>query len=381
MRITNVRTIVFEHDLRRRLGDANNPAGRTRTSGLVVYVDTDEGVTGIGLGAAPGRAHAQALGELLLGADPRGVRGLWQRMADAEFKLGTVGAAAVGLSAVDLALWDLKAKAANEPLWRLLGADQPRVRVYASGLDMPLSDDQLRVFYQGMAARGVSAGKLKGGVDLRDDLRRLGVMHDALAASGAARVDLMLDVNECWTPKQAVRHVRTIEREFDLTWIEEPARRWDAQGLRQVSDGVAAAVASGENLRHPGEFMPLLDARAIDVVQVGRDTCGVTGALIAADMAFGVERPVAMMNSPGSFMAHAAAAIPNHAMLEMLDAGYGELFDIDQRLEDGWLVLGERPGFGMEFDADRLAAHTVSQASRAAGPSPAGRRAGAGRYG
>ena len=70
-----------------------------------------------------------------------------------------------------------------------------------------------------------------------------------------------------------------------------------------------------------------------------------------------------MMNSPGSFMAHAAAAMPNHTMLEVLGAGRDALFDIDIQLDDGWLVLGERPGFGIEFDADRLAAHTVEQAS------------------
>ena len=221
--------------------------------------------------------------------------------------------------------------------------------------DSPLPDEEIYAYYSGMAARGVSAGKLKGGADFQDDLRRLGIMRDALATSGK-RVDLMLDVNEFWTPKEAIRRVREIERSFDLTWIEEPARRWDATGLRQVSDGVAAAVASGENLRHPGEFLHLLDHRAIDVFQVGADTCGVTGAQIVADMVYGIERPVSMMNSPGSFMAHAAAAMPNHTMLEVLDAGRDAPFDIDIRLDDGWLVLGERPGFGIEFDPELLAA-------------------------
>ncbi|MCY3907089.1 MAG: mandelate racemase/muconate lactonizing enzyme family protein [Anaerolineaceae bacterium] len=379
MRITEIRTVVFEYELARPLGDVNSPSGRSLNSGLVVYMDTDAGITGLGLGSPQGRPHVQSLAGRLIGSDPRGVRGLWKQMMDSVFKLGPVGPAAVGLSALDLALWDLKAKANDEPLWRTLGASSPRVRAYASGLDSPLSDDELHAFYAGMAAQGVSAGKLKGGANFQDDLRRLGIMRDALATSGK-RVDLMLDVNEFWTPKEAIRRVREIERNFDLTWIEEPARRWDATGLRQVSDGVAAAVASGENLRHPGEFLHLIDHRAIDVFQVGSDTCGITGAMIVADMVLGIERPVSMMNSPGSFMAHAAAAMPNHAMLEVLGAGRDALFDIDIQIDDGWLVLGKRPGFGIEFDADRLAAHTVEQASPQAMASPWGRRPGAGLY-
>ena len=86
------------------------------------------------------------------------------------------------------------------------------------------------------------------------------------------------------------------------------------------------------------------------------------------------------MNSPGSFMTHAAAVMPNHTMLEVLGAGRDALFDIDIRIEDGYLTLGERPGLGIEFDPDLLAAHTVEQASREAVASPWGRRPGAGLY-
>ena len=184
MRITGVRTVVFEHELSRPLGDVNSPTGRSLTSGLILYLDTDAGITGMGLSTAIGRPHVQSLANLLIGSDPRGVRGLWKRMMDFVFKLGPVGPIAVGLSAIDLALWDLKAKANDEPLWRTLGASEPRVRAYASGLDSPLSDEELYAFYAGMAARGVSAGKLKGGANLQDDLRRLGIMRDALSTSG-----------------------------------------------------------------------------------------------------------------------------------------------------------------------------------------------------
>ena len=121
------------------------------------------------------------------------------------------------------------------------------MRAYASGIDYPLSDQEIRSFYEGMAARGIHSGKLKIGLDLESDMHRIGIMKKALATSGKIP-DLMIDVNEYWSPKQTIRYMQEIEQEYDITWIEEPARRWDVEGLRKVSDRVKAAVASGENL-------------------------------------------------------------------------------------------------------------------------------------
>ena len=120
-------------------------------------MDTDTELTGIGLGTPAARPHIEALTQVLVGRDPRGVRGLWKMMTDAAFKVGVVGPLAAGISVLDMALWDLKAKANDEPLWKTLGAAEPRVRAYASGLDMPLSDEQLQGYYEHMASRGVSA--------------------------------------------------------------------------------------------------------------------------------------------------------------------------------------------------------------------------------
>ena len=379
MKITAIRSRLYEHDLKRPIGDSNCPRGRRRNAALAVFIDTDEGLTGVSV-ASPGAQQAiRSLAPLLIGEDPRGVRGLWKRMVDFVFKGGTVGTVNETLSALDVALWDLKAKANHEPLWRTLGATEPRVKAYASGLDMPLSDDELRAYYEGMAARGVSAGKLKVGLDQDADLRRLGIMRDALLGA-TSRPALMVDANEYWSPKQAIRKVQEFEAGYDLTWVEEPARRWDHRGLRQVSQAIRAAVATGENLDHVGEFMPLIANQAVDVVQVRNRTSGITGAMCVAELAYGFELPVSMMNSPGSFMAHVAAALPNHTMMEVLAAGRDALFSIDVRIEAGWLVIGERPGLGIVFDEDELARHTVEAVSPEAGPLPAGRRRGAGLY-
>lgn len=354
MKITGVRTKHYFFEMSRPLGDANLPQGSRAASGLAVFLDTDEGVSGV----MPGNPGAEALihrmaEELLVGQDPRGVRGLWKKMVDSVFKGNNRGLVSAALSNLDIALWDLKARLNDEPLWKTLGASSGRVKAYASGIDLCLSDDQITDFYSGLAARGVNAGKLKVGLDMEMDLRRLGLMRDALARSGK-RPLLMIDSNEYWSPKQAIRFISQIEEQFDLTWAEEPARRWDYRGLRQVSCGIRAAVATGENLNEISEFMPLIANEAVDIAQIGQGTSGITGALMVADMAYGFELPVSVMNCPGNFMAPLAAALPNHIMMEVVEAGRAVCFTVDNTIEDGYIVLGDSPGLGIVFDEERL---------------------------
>ena len=378
MKITGVRTQAYEITLRRPIGDANNPAGADRMPMLAVWLDCDEGPSGVAFGAPAVRGQIHALvQDLLLGRDPRGVRGHWKRMMDAVFKGGNRGAANAAVSAIDVALWDLKARLHDEPLWKTLGASTRKVRAYASGIDLCLDDEALRRFYVAMAARGIHAGKLKVGLDRESDLRRLAIMRDALATSGKPPV-LMVDANEYWSPKQAIRHITAYEERFDLFWVEEPARRWDDRGLRQVSRAVRAAVATGENLDDPSEFRPLIAEGAVDVVEVGARTGGITGALPVADLAYAFDLPVSLMNCPAHFMAHLAAALPNHVMMECAMLGRSDGVVAQHVVEDGWITLTDRPGLGIEFDSARLQALAVETPSRGARAGSWGRRRGAG---
>jgi L-alanine-DL-glutamate epimerase-like enolase superfamily enzyme len=190
----------------------------------------------------------------------------------------------------------------------------------------------------------------------------------------------MIDSNEYWSPKQAIRIISRIEEEFDLTWVEEPARRWDYRGLRQVSRAVKAAVATGENLHEIGDFMALIDNEAVDVVQIGQGASGITGAMQIADVAYGFDLPVALMNCPGDFMAHLAAALPNHMMMEVVRAGREVCFSVDTRIEDGYIVLGDTPGLGWVFDEERLARLEVETLSPGVKLAGWGRRRGGGLF-
>jgi L-alanine-DL-glutamate epimerase-like enolase superfamily enzyme len=361
--VTGVRAVPYNYTMNRLIGDVHLPDGTNAGSDMAVFVDTDEGISGVAVGYGQGTGALGQFAALLTGEDPRSVRGLWDKMQSLAFKMGATGAAKIAISALDAALWDLRAKLNEVPLWKELGAREGRAAAYASGLDTPLDDEELRTYYTRMASLGFNAGKLKVGLDQEADLRRLRIMREALATSGKTPV-LAVDANEYWTPKQSIRRIKEIEEEFDLVWAEEPAGRRDAVGLRKVSAAIRASVATGENLDNSGDFAALIKAEAVDIVQVGALTQGITGALQVAEMAYANGLPVAMMNCPGRYMAHLAAALPHHLMMEVFDCGRDQLFTHQARLEDGHIVLGDAPGSGIVFDEGIL------ESNRADGPSP-----------
>ena len=380
MKITGIRTVLFEHEMARPIGDANYPPGRRHFAALAVFLDSDCGHAGVALGNPSQEAALRVMtNDLLVGRDPRGVIGLWRRMADFAFKGGVRGDITDVIGTLDLALWDLKAKANDEPLWKTLGASSRAVKAYASGIDLSLNDDEIRSFYQRQAARGIAIGKLKVGLDREADLRRIGIMREALATSGREPI-LLIDSNEYWSPKAAIQHIRYFERHFDIFWAEEPARRWDYTGLRKVSEAVNAAVATGENLDDAADFRALIEHRAADILQIGVGTGGITGALRVAQMADGFDLPVSVMNCPGNYMAHFAAVLPNHIWMEVVDAGRDVVFSHDSRIENGYIILGDRPGNGIQFDLEKLHEYRVTELSMSSAPSPWGRRRGAGLY-
>jgi L-alanine-DL-glutamate epimerase-like enolase superfamily enzyme len=353
MRITGHRTLTTVQDWGRPVGDANG----VYTEGLVrvpiVVVETDEGLTGVGLGP---HVEIDSIFAAVEGEDPRGVTALYDRMLRRAFKAGHAGAVFGTIGALDTALWDIKAQAAGEPLWRLLGGRDRRVPAYASGLDIALDDAELAAVHAAYAERGIRAAKLKGGLDVERDRRRLALVRDVLTDAGhGARPGLMLDVNETWTRKQAVRHVSELEQTLDLTWIEEPVRRWDAEGHATVGRGIRASVASGENLTGLEQFRPLLAAGAVDIVQTAAGW-GVTHFLRVSALAHAHDLPVSPIGTTPVGLLHAATSVPNHLVSELQDLRPPLGIDLDLHVEDGAFVLGDRPGLGIDLDEDAIVA-------------------------
>lgn len=350
MKITGFRKLSAYHHWGRAVGDANGFLPDAITEVPIVIVETDEGIDGIGMGS---HADLDRVFPAIHGEDPRAVAALFDRMLAKVFKTGHAGATYGGIATLDSALWDIKAKAAGEPLWRLLGAADRFVPGYASGLDIGLDDDTLHQFYREYAERGFVAGKLKGGLDLSADLRRLGVMADAFGPH-TSRPGLMIDANESWQLKQAARYITTLEEHHDLLWVEEPLRRWDAAGHARLSSLVRCAVATGENLTGIEQFRPLFDAGAPDIVQAG-SAWGVTHFIRLAYASSALDLPISIVgHNANPVVAAAAAAVPNHLTTEVQDVRYPVGIQVDQEIIDGGIVLGDQPGSGLSVDEEAI---------------------------
>lgn len=351
MRITGYRTVTTVHDWGRPIGDVNGAVNSGKTSVPIVVLTTDTGLEGIGIGSLEG---IDVVFPALDGQDPRAVVALYDRMLAWVFKRGHAGAVFGAIGALDMALWDLKAKAAEQPLWRLLGARDHVVPAYASGLDGPLADDELTRLHKQFAERGLQAVKLKGGLDVAADLRRLDLLSELYRSETGHAPALMLDANESWSRKEAVRHIRRIEEHADLAWVEEPVRRWDVDGLALVTQSVKAAVATGENLTGLEQFRPLLAANAVDVVQTG-SVWGITHFLRVAALAHAFDLPISPVGYDLNPLGHAAAVVPNHLSIEIQDLAFPIGMTGDQEIVDGHLVLGESPGLGYTVDESTIA--------------------------
>lgn len=349
MKITGWRTLKAQHNWGRPIGDVNGSITSGVTEVPILILETDVGINGIGLG---GHADIEKVFPAIEGEDPRAVTALYDRMQSWVFKSGHAGSVFGAIGVVDMALWDLKAKLADQPLWRLLGGRQPFVTGYASGLDYPLSLDDLIKLHQRFAERGFTAFKLKGGLDVEQDLERLQAVRNVYLCNTTAPV-MMIDVNESMNAKQAVRYVRRLEEALDLSWIEEPVRRWDTEGHAQIRQQVTCAVATGENLTGIEQFQPLIREKAVDILQAGM-CWGITHFLRVANLAHAFSLPVSPVGYNANPVAHAAAAIPNHLMCEVQDLNFPMGLQVDQRIESGGIVLGETPGLGITINEDEL---------------------------
>ena len=364
MKIIGYRTITTAHRWGRPVGDANGAIRSGVTEVPVLLVLTDGGITGIGLGA---HADVARVFPALDGEDPRAVTALYDRMLSYVFKAGHAGATFGAIGALDMALWDIKAKLAGEPLWRTLGARDRFVPGYASALEIAVDDDALASVYEPWADRGFVSAKIKGGLDTERDIARLRTVRQVLTRNTRSPA-LMLDVNESWGRHQAVRLMSRIEDEIDLTWVEEPVRRWDVTGNAAVARSARAAVATGENLTGLEQYRPLLDAGAVGVVQAG-SVWGITHFLRVATLALGHDLPISPVGYHCNVLAHAATAVPNHLVCELQDLTSPIGITVDQTIEEGGVRLGDAPGLGIEIDEDAIRSpHDLVSWADPAGP-------------
>jgi L-alanine-DL-glutamate epimerase-like enolase superfamily enzyme len=287
------------------------------------------------------------------------VPGCWEAMVHAIRNLGRPGIASMAISAVDVALWDLKARLFDISLVTLLGAVHDAVPVYGSGGFTSYSIQQLQAQLGGWAEQGIPSVKMKIGTHPEDDLVRVRAVREAIGPD----VQLFVDANGAYSRKQALAQAEAF-REYGVVWFEEPVSSDDLAGLHLIRDRGPAGIdiAAGEYGYDLWYFRRMLEAEAVDILQADGSRCaGITGFLRAASLAESRGMRLSPHCAP-SLHVPACCAIP---LLGPLDYFHDHAW-IEHMLFDGALtpVYGalhpdrSRPGLGLEFkhaDAARYA--------------------------
>lgn len=337
----------------------------------IVRIRTTGGIEGLGytLGYGGSTLVADAVEELLLpildGADPRNTRKLWREMFDETVQIGRKGVLLRAISIVDIALWDIRAKAADESLDKFLGAYTESVPAYVTGgyyregKDL----DDLRAEVRRYIDRGHDTVKIKvGGTSLQHDAERLRTVREEL---GLDRT-LLIDANGAWENKlDALRACRRLA-EFDPYFVEEPVKPDSVSLMAAVNDELDYAVASGELEFSRYGFEQLLSRGAVDVVQPDVTVVGgVTEWLRVAHTAASFDVPV-VSHYNWDLHAHLVASIENGGWVEYFyrDADL-KVFDdvLEQPLvpdEDGQLHPPDRPGHGVSLATGRVEEFRIS---------------------
>jgi L-alanine-DL-glutamate epimerase-like enolase superfamily enzyme len=320
----------------------------------------------IGIGYTYGHtacAHLinRVLSPLLVGRNAIDTTDCWVRMFQVVRNNGREGIASMAISAVDAALWDLKARLLGVPLIAILGGSvRNGIPVYGSGGFTSYSPDEIRNQFEGWADRGITRMKMKVGRNASDDLDRLSA---ARAAVGDG-IELFVDANGAYSRKQALYFAEKF-KEFGVTYFEEPVSSDDLEGLRLLRDRSPGGmdIAAGEYGYTPEYFRRMLDAQAVDILQADATRCGgLTGFIQAGVLSDVYHVPLSSHTAP-SLHAHVCCAIPTACHLEYFyDHARVEQLFFDGVLEpiNGLLYPDRsRPGNGLEFkrsDAIRYAA-------------------------
>ena len=357
-RLQTVESLHCRLALPQTLSDSMHGDMRAFELNLLRLRDAD-GAEGVGYtytcgrnGAAIEAVLAKDFTELLVGEDADRIEHLWNKLWWASHYGGRGGPTVLALSAVDMALWDLKARRLGQPLWKLLGGNDPRVPCYAGGIDLQLPLDELLAQTDGNLAKGFRAIKMKVGREkLSEDVARVAAMREHLGDG----FPLMVDANMRWSADEAIRAARAFQP-FDLTWLEEPVIPDDVAGQARVVREGGIPIASGENLRTLWEFKQLIAAGGVTFPEPDVTNCGgITPFMKIAHLAEAFNLPVTT-HGAHDVTVHLLGAVPNRSYLEAHGFGLDKYIAEPLQISEGFAVAPDRPGHGIEFDWQGLEA-------------------------
>jgi L-rhamnonate dehydratase len=370
MKITNVEAFYLRQSKVQRRCDSGQDA-------LVVRVSTDAGITGIGeVDSAPLAAKAviegpfshtltSGLRELLIGEDPLCTEYLWHRMYNSSIYSSRRGIGIHAISGVDIALWDIKGKFFDQPIWRLLGGGfHDRIRCYASSLfgATPKETGELAQRFRDQGFTAVKFGWAPMGTDEKTDIA---LVREARKGLGEEN-DLMVDAGLVWDAKTAIRRARAFS-EYDIFWLEEPLRPDDYNGYRKLAAATDVRIAAGEEESEQNSYLELMDRGQIDIVQIDLTRCGgFTEAMKIAAQAHCRGLPV--VNHGFTTYINVAAAlhflnsVPNSFIAEFVVEEGSTLRNSITRdritAHEGFLQIPEAPGLGVELNEEALSRYS-----------------------
>jgi L-alanine-DL-glutamate epimerase-like enolase superfamily enzyme len=330
---------------------------------VALRMRTDDGLEGISVtfyGGALTRTLKTAvdeLGALTIGEDPLRIEALIAKLRNAAgSSCGPGGMFTLALSAIDIALWDIRAKALNLPMWQLLGGARERIPTYASGsLRRGLSLDQVTTAARRLVDKGFRQAKtqlaLPGDTSPAKEVARMRAVREAIGPE----MVLMCDINQRWRPEQAIDIGHRVEEAgVGLFWLEDVTAHDDYAGLARVAAALSTPVAGGEYVWGITPFRRMIEARSVDIVMIDLIRVGgVTQWLKVAGMAEAFNLPVVSHVIP-EFHCHLVAAVPHGLTVEYMPWML-KLFQETPRLDKGEIVLPDRPGFGLAFDESMVA--------------------------
>ena len=359
MIITDIDTKLYRLPLTHPMTDAFHGV-MTHFEVVLVALRAGNGLVGHGYTYTIGQAGAairslieRDLAPGLIGADANRIERIWARMWHQLHYVGRGGPVSFAISAIDIALWDLKGKRTELPLWKLLGGHTGSAKAYAGGIDLQLGPDELVEQTRRNLRSGFRAIKIKVGRDnLSEDVERVRAVRDCVGPD----MPLMIDANMRYTVERAIRAARRF-REFDIYWFEEPTIPDDYRGLARIASEGGLPIAAGENLHTLYEFRHTIDIGKIAFPEPDvSNICGITNWMRVASLAHAHNLPVTS-HGVHELHLHLLAAVPNPSYLEVHSFGLERFITNQPRLEDGVMKASELPGHGVQFDWDSLREH------------------------
>jgi L-alanine-DL-glutamate epimerase-like enolase superfamily enzyme len=351
-RIRHVKLSTLTLPLQTPISDAKVLTGRQKPMTEIVFlfaeITTQDGHHGIGFsyskraGGPAQYAHAKEVADNLIGEDPNDIGRVYQKLLWAGASVGRSGVATQAIAALDIALYDLKAKRANLPLAKLLGAYRDSVLTYnTSGGFLQAPIEEVKERASASLAAGIGGIKIKvGQPDTRLDLARVTAVREHLGDD----VPLMVDANQQWDRPTAMRFGRVLEQ-FNLVWIEEPLDAYDAEGHAQLANALDTSIATGEMLSSVTEHISLINNRSVDIIQPDAPRIGgITPFLRLAALA----DQAGLQLAPHFAMEihlHLAAAYPREPWVEHFE-WLNPLFNERLETRDGRMIVPNRPGLG-----------------------------------